>query len=140
MNRIAILVLALVPALAVAQDPPKRDRAPEPELSFQQDGDVLVVTASVRANGSNHVLLTGHDRRGKDVALRYTLIQNRDRLVREGGDRSQKQVKVEWRLKGQKKDDTGFKVEGTYLMLTAAELDQLAKEIGTLTGRRGEAK
>ena len=140
MKRLVVLAVCLVPALAVAQDPPKRDRAPEPELSFHQDGDVLVVTASVRANGSAHVLLTGHDRRGKDVVLRYTLIQNRDRLVREGGDRSQKQVKVEWRLKGQKKDDAGFKVEGTYLMLTTAELDRLAKEIGTLTGRPAGAR
>jgi hypothetical protein len=131
------LALCLTPALAAAEDPPKRDLAPQPVLSFKQDGDDLVVTTSVRANGSDHVLLTGHYKRGKDVVLRYTLIQNRDRLVRvEAETRSQKMVGIEWRLKGQKKDDTGFKVEAHYLMLTTAELEQLGKEVGRLTRKR----
>jgi hypothetical protein len=139
MNR-TVLAVALVALPAAAEDPPKRDRPPEPELSFRQDGDDLVATATVRANGADHVLLTSHDKRGKDVVLRYTLIQNRDRLVRGEGDASRhlKEVKAEWRLKGQKKEGATFKVDGTYLMLTTAELEQLAREVGKLTGKRGE--
>jgi hypothetical protein len=137
MNRI-VLSLVLVAAPALAEDPPKRDRPPAPELSFKQDGADLVVTAKVRANGADHVLLTSHSTRGKDVVLRYTLIQNQDRLVRGDGDGSRhlKEVNVEWRLKGQKAEDAGFKVEATYLTLTTAELEQLGKEVGKLTGKK----
>src|SRR4051812_36246736 len=79
----------------------------KPALSFTQDGNDLVVTTELTINNSVHALGTSVDGAKTDkVVLHAYVVQNSDILVR-GDDqsRSQRKIKVEWRLPDTKKDD-----------------------------------
>jgi hypothetical protein len=80
--------------------PPTADRVPAPEaaqpkITFRNDGNDVIASIQIMANGSPHALWTAYDIGPNNVVtLRYCLIQNSDRLVR-----CIKTVTIEWRLK-----------------------------------------
>lgn len=125
MTRLTFLALFLTPALpATAEFRPKT----EPELTYKQDGDTLIVSTTVTINGSDHVLLTSVDRTEQNPPrLRYTIFQNSDVLVR-----GEKKVTIEWRLKGYKDGDKSFKVVGQVVMLNTEELKELGGKAAVL--------
>jgi hypothetical protein len=70
------------------------DRQKRPEIVFRTDGNDVVASIKVVANGSPHALMTSYQTTDNVVTLRYCLMQNSDRLVR-----SVETVTIEWRLK-----------------------------------------
>lgn len=111
----------------------------KPKLTFTQDGKDLVITTSVTANNSSHVVWTHAIDLGKDVTLFYYVFQNRDLFVRgEGGTRSLKSVELKWRLADTKKDGKGFHVKEQFLP-NSAELNALLPQLQKLA-QEGEKK
>ena len=98
----------------------------KPELTFTQDGEDLVVSATITVNNSSHVLWTHAIVLGNDVRLYYQVFQNRDLLVR-----SQKQIEVKWRLVGRKKGEETYHVEKGFLP-SSAELKELLPHLQKL--------
>jgi hypothetical protein len=114
-------LLVLFFATTLAPVPPEKSR-----LTFTQDGKDLVVSTTVKANNSQHVLWTHATVQGKKVLLRYYVFQNRDLFVK--GDKT---IKVEWRLPNRKKDDCTFRVEEKFEP-DSAELMRLLPQLGGL--------
>jgi hypothetical protein len=107
-------------------------RPHQPRLTFEVDGQDLLVSTTITANGSPHALATSFQKNldGKSYVLAYHLIQNSDVLVR-----CQKNVNVVWRLPGQAKsaqDLTQFRVQGTTTLLTTVELANLLPQLQQL--------
>src|SRR5262245_53620761 len=98
----------------------------KPELTFTQDGKDLIVSTTITVNNSSHVLWTHAIVLGKEVRLYYQVFQNRDLLVR-----SQKQIKVTWRLVGHKKGEATYHVEKSFLP-SSAELKKLLPQLQKL--------
>jgi hypothetical protein len=122
----------------------------ESKLTFKQDGDDLLVSMTVDANNSPHVLWThvnvisshvippgGKVADAKfqtSVTVYYCVIQNRDRFVR-----SQKPVRITWRLVGRKKGEETYKVRQAFIPNTE-ELKELLPKLKALTGQSDESK
>lgn len=117
------------------------EESTELELVFEQDGEDLIVSTTVEANNSPHVLWTHvmvtstgrvmqSDGRLAEartmIWLEYCVIQNRDLIVR-----SLKDVKITWRVPGRKKDDSIFKAHEIFTP-TSAELNDLLPELQAL--------
>lgn len=120
---------ALIACLsAPACDAPAKLQPKKPELAFVQDGDDLVISTTITINGADHVLITWFDDTDAGTpGLRYTVIQNADRLVR-----CQKEITVVWRLKGQVKQSGPYTVTPRILQLSTAELKGFGGEVAKL--------
>jgi hypothetical protein len=101
---LSLSLTALAPAWACEDGPltpaPQPEtkilpEAKEPKIAFKNDGNDVIASIQIMANGSPHALTTSYDVGPNNVVtLRYCLIQNSDILVR-----CLKTVTVEWRLK-----------------------------------------
>jgi hypothetical protein len=93
----------------------------QPELTFRQDGDDLVVVATLTVNNSPHVVLTESviGQRADKVHLFCYVIQNRDLLVR-----SRKEIAVEWHLTGRTRADESYQVGTCTVTAGTGELRQ----------------
>jgi hypothetical protein len=98
----------------------------KPKLNFAQDGDDLVVSTTIIANHSSHVLWTHSSGLGRDVYLKYHVFQNRDLLVR-----GQKPLEVKWRLAGRTKGEANYHVEKSFLP-SSEELKDLLPQLQKL--------
>lgn len=115
----------------------------ESSLGFAQDGDDLIVSLSVVANNSPHVLWTdaivqtnrvippggsvADARPATRVCLMYCLIQNRD-LYR----RSKKTVDIKWRLTNRTHCESDEYVVSQCFIPKQTEWPQLAAKLNTL--------
>lgn len=118
----------------------------KPELVFTQEGDDLVVSTTVTANNSPHVLWThvvvtggivlppgGRIEDAKPrttISLQYCVIQNRDWFVR-----STKEVQITWRIPRQKKAGARFRAYEVFTP-TSKEMKALLPQLQALTGKR----
>jgi hypothetical protein len=118
--------------------PPRADEkiraeANEPKITFRTDGNDVIASIQVTANGSPHALSTTYEVGPNNmVALRYCLIQNSDRLVR-----CLKRVTIEWRLKNFAVLPTpllNYRVEGHTLVMNSQELKALIPQVQVLLG------
>jgi len=100
----------------------------QPDITFKTDGNDVLASIQVTANGSPHALSTSyHVSADNVVTLHYTLVQNADRLVR-----CTKNVTIEWRLKDFAVLPTpllNYHVESTYLALSASEVKTLTTQL-----------
>jgi hypothetical protein len=112
------------------------DRVPAPEaaqpkISFRNDGNDVIASVQVTANGSPHALWTAYDISTNNVVtLRYCLIQNSDQLVR-----CLKSVTIEWRLKNfavLPSPLLTYRVEGSSLAPKSQELKDLIPQLQLL--------
>jgi hypothetical protein len=117
-------------------------RLEQPQLSFREDGDDVVVSLDVTANNSPHVVWTHFivnsasvvppggrvaDARPQTVvALQYCVIQNRNLFVR-----SQKVVEVLWRIPRGKGGGERFEV-GVGFTPTHEEWEALIPKLDAL--------
>jgi hypothetical protein len=111
---------------------------PQSELVFAEYGDDLLVTTTIRANNSPHVMWKGVNVfRGKVVpaggrleaavadhriTLQYCIFQNRDLFTR-----SFKDVEITWRVHGRLESAATYKVEQAFCPDSAELLELLPK-------------
>lgn len=98
-----------------------------PKLSFAQNGDDLIITADILINNSQHVAATKATRVGDKVHLEAWVVQNRNWLVR-----SQRRLKLEWRLADTKKDGLEFVPRVSKRLIIATDLKGLQAELDRL--------
>ncbi|HLW64362.1 MAG TPA: hypothetical protein VKS79_03515 [Gemmataceae bacterium] len=102
--------------------------AAQPKISFRNDGNDVIASIQVTANGSPHALSTSYDVGPNNVVtLRYCLIQNSDILVR-----CIKTVTIEWRLKNfavLPSPQLSYRVDGHSLALSTKELKALIPQL-----------
>jgi hypothetical protein len=120
-SKCSLGILVLMSTATLAPVPVEK-----PKLKFKQNGKDLIASLTVKVNNSPHVLWTHALVQGKEVLLRYYVIQNRDLFAR-----SQKTIEVQWRLTNRKKDDHTFRVEVKFEPDTA-ELATLLSQLARL--------
>jgi hypothetical protein len=118
---------------AVAKIKPE---AAEPKITFKNDGNDVIASIQVMANGSPHALSTSYDvGTNNAVTLRYCLIQNSDIAVR-----CLKTVTIEWRLKNfavLPSPLLTYHVDGHSLTLNTKELKALIPQLQGLNPEEG---
>jgi hypothetical protein len=101
----------------------------QPKLTIKVDGTDVVVSTTITANNSPHVLQTSYRVDGKlKIHLKYVLIQNTDLLAG-----SLKPVTVTWRIKGLAAIPVPYQptyhIEKTELLFSTAELADLLPQL-----------
>ena len=108
----------------------------EPKITFKTDGNDLIASIQVIANGSPHALSTSYDVGPNNVVtLRYCLVQNSDILVR-----CLKNVTIEWRLKMfavLPSPLLTYRVDGHCLAFSTSELKALIPQLQKLNPEEG---
>lgn len=138
MTRLIVLALFVTPALpATAEFRPKT----ESELTYNRDGDDLIISTTILVPGGPHLVLTTFDSSETMPRLKYTVIRNADVFGfgwKDGLHHALKSVKIEWRLKGFSKTHPGlapYSVFGEVIALSNEELIQLGGKAADLAKR-----
>ena len=110
--------------------------AGEGKVTAKADGEDLVASTMLTANGAPYVLLTFHRVHAdkKEVVLGYILIQNPKQYVK-----SEQKVPIQWRLPGQGElaaKNYTYRLDGFHQGMSDKELTALNRNLQLLLGAK----